>query len=73
MLTYGDGIADIDLYALYNFHKNHGKQAAISAVCCRPIRCNGVRRRLSSQFPGEKSARYKLNKCRFYELGTSYE
>ena len=32
MLTYGDGIADIDLNALLVFHKNHGKLVTVSAV-----------------------------------------
>ncbi|MEJ7769715.1 MAG: glucose-1-phosphate cytidylyltransferase [Chitinophagaceae bacterium] len=32
MLTYGDGVADIDLNALLNFHKNHGKMATVTAV-----------------------------------------
>jgi len=32
MLTYGDGIADIDLNALVSFHKNHGKLVTVSAV-----------------------------------------
>ena len=31
-LTYGDGVADIDLRDLLNFHKAHGKQATVSAV-----------------------------------------
>jgi glucose-1-phosphate cytidylyltransferase len=31
-LTYGDGVADIDLRALLDFHKAHGKQATVSAV-----------------------------------------
>lgn len=31
MLTYGDGVADIDLKALLNFHKSHGKIATVSA------------------------------------------
>ena len=31
-LTYGDGVADIDVNALYNFHKNHGKTATITMV-----------------------------------------
>jgi glucose-1-phosphate cytidylyltransferase len=35
LLTYGDGVADIDIDALVKFHKNHGKMATISAV--RPI------------------------------------
>jgi glucose-1-phosphate cytidylyltransferase len=32
MLTYGDGVADIDLAELLKFHKNHGKIATITAV-----------------------------------------
>ncbi len=32
MLTYGDGVADIDLDALLKFHKRHGKMVTISAV-----------------------------------------
>ena len=30
MLTYGDGVADIDLHKLIAFHKNHGKKATLS-------------------------------------------
>ena len=32
MLTYGDGLADIDLEALLRFHKSHGKMVTVSAV-----------------------------------------
>jgi glucose-1-phosphate cytidylyltransferase len=32
MLTYGDGVADIDLDALLAFHRSHGKMITISAV-----------------------------------------
>ncbi|MEW6529064.1 MAG: glucose-1-phosphate cytidylyltransferase [Candidatus Micrarchaeota archaeon] len=32
MLTYGDGIADIDLNALLAFHKKYGKSATVTAV-----------------------------------------
>ena len=35
MLTYGDGLADIDFDALLAFHKEHGKMATITAV--RPV------------------------------------
>lgn len=31
-MTYGDGVADIDLAALLAFHRNHGKQATVTAV-----------------------------------------
>jgi glucose-1-phosphate cytidylyltransferase len=30
--TYGDGVADVDLRALAEFHKDHGKQATVTAV-----------------------------------------
>ncbi len=32
MLTYGDGVADIDIEALLAFHKSHGKLATVTAV-----------------------------------------
>jgi glucose-1-phosphate cytidylyltransferase len=32
MFTYGDGVADIDLHALLQFHKTHGKLATVTAV-----------------------------------------
>jgi glucose-1-phosphate cytidylyltransferase len=32
MLTYGDGVADIDLGALVAFHQHHGKLATVTAV-----------------------------------------
>jgi len=32
LLTYGDGVADIDLDALLKFHKSHGKMVTMSAV-----------------------------------------
>ena len=47
MLTYGDGLADINLDSLLNFHKKHGKLVTVSAV--RPparfgaIKLNGDR------------------------------
>jgi glucose-1-phosphate cytidylyltransferase len=31
-LTYGDGVADVDIGALISFHKAHGKQATVTAV-----------------------------------------
>lgn len=31
-MTYGDGVADIDLAALLSFHRSHGKQATVTAV-----------------------------------------
>lgn len=32
MLTYGDGLSDVDLKALFEFHKSHGKIATITGV-----------------------------------------
>lgn len=32
MLTYGDGIGDIDIQKLIEFHKNHGKYSTVTAV-----------------------------------------
>ena len=32
MLTYGDGVADIDIDSLVKFHKSHGKMVTLSAV-----------------------------------------
>tara|TARA_B110000238_G_C16098129_1_gene427037 strand:+ start:540 stop:1301 length:762 start_codon:yes stop_codon:yes gene_type:complete len=32
LLTYGDGVADIDINALIKFHKGHGKMVTVSAV-----------------------------------------
>jgi len=32
LLTYGDGLADIDINSLINFHKGHGKMVTVSAV-----------------------------------------
>lgn len=31
-MTYGDGVADVDINDLLNFHKNHGKLATMTAV-----------------------------------------
>ena len=32
MLTYGDGVADIDIDSLINFHKSHSKIATVTSV-----------------------------------------
>src|SRR5689334_16335523 len=32
MLTYGDGVADLDLKKLLEFHRSHGKLATVTAV-----------------------------------------
>ncbi len=40
MMTYGDGVSDIDIKKLVEFHKNHGKLATVSAV--HPVSKYGV-------------------------------
>lgn len=32
LMTYGDGVADIDVGALIEFHRNHGRKATLTAV-----------------------------------------
>jgi len=32
MLTYGDGVSDVDLQALLHFHRSHGRLATVTAV-----------------------------------------
>jgi glucose-1-phosphate cytidylyltransferase len=32
MLTYGDGVSDIDIKKLYEFHTNHGKIATVTSI-----------------------------------------
>src|SRR5262245_49334673 len=39
-LTYGDGVADIDLRALISFHESHGRLATVTAV--RPVKRFGA-------------------------------
>ena len=41
MLTYGDGVADVDLRALLAFHRSHGKLATVTAVR-PPSRFGGI-------------------------------
>ena len=42
MMTYGDGVADVDLPALLRFHRAHGKLATVTAVR-PPARFGGIR------------------------------
>lgn len=41
MVTYGDGVADIDIAALHRFHKSHGRLATVTAVR-PPARYGGI-------------------------------
>jgi glucose-1-phosphate cytidylyltransferase len=40
IVTYGDGLADVDLKALVAFHKSHGKLATVTAV--KPVQRFGI-------------------------------
>ena len=52
MLTYGDGVADIDINSLLAFHRSHGKAATITAV--RPSARFG-----SMIFDGDRVSEFK--------------
>ena len=41
MLTYGDGVADVDIRALLKFHQTHGKLATVTTVR-PPARFGGI-------------------------------
>ncbi len=52
MLTYGDGVADVDITRLVEFHRSHGKIATVTAV--RPAaRFGGI------QFDGDRVEEFK--------------
>lgn len=51
MVTYGDGVADIDLTALLAFHRSHGRIATVTAVR-PPARFGGL------EFDGEMVKRF---------------
>ena len=40
MLTYGDGLADVDIPALLDFHRSHGKIGTVTTV--RPVSRFGI-------------------------------
>ena len=46
MLTYGDGLSNINISDLVSFHKNHGKMVTISAVRPSVLDANGVMEKL---------------------------
>ena len=51
MLTYGDGVADVDIRALLKFHQTHGKLATVTTVR-PPARFGGI------VFEGERVAEF---------------
>lgn len=38
MLTYGDGVCDVDIRKLVDFHQRHGKIATLTSVLCQPLK-----------------------------------
>ena len=49
MLTYGDGVADVDLRELLAFHRRHGRHChGHGRAAAGPVRRTGVRRRSAS-------------------------
>jgi len=52
MLTYGDGVADVDIKELVKFHKSHGKIATVTAVR-PPARFGGM------EFKGDLVTEFK--------------
>ena len=51
MLTYGDGVADVDLPAVVDFHRSHGRLATVTAVR-PPARFGGL------VFDGDRVSRF---------------
>ena len=51
MMTYGDGLADVDITALLAFHRRHGKLATVTAVR-PPARFGGI------TFDGDRVAKF---------------
>ena len=51
--TYGDGVADINITDLINFHKSHGKQATLTATFPpgSDTTCSSLPHRFPSQMP----------------------
>ena len=49
MMTYGDGVADVDINALLAFHRRHGRRATVTAVR-PPARFGGI------TFDGDRGA-----------------
>ena len=52
MLTYGDGVSDVDIRALLEFHRKHGKIATVTAV--RPAARFGT-----MEFDGDRVAEFQ--------------
>ena len=64
-LTYGDGVADIDIAAQLAFHQRHGRKATVTAV--RPPRRFGAHRdrgRPGSSVSGKADERRRLDQWR---------
>lgn len=59
-MTYGDGVSDVDIRALADFHHRHGRQATVTAVAppgrYGALECEGDRvRRFTEKPPGDNA------------------
>ena len=72
MLTYGDGVADINIRDLLEYHRSHGKMATITAAQPgRPFRYPGYYRgRNDHQLQGEEERGRRLDQRRIHGAGT---
>ena len=63
LVTYGDGLADVDITALLAFHESHGRLATVTTIRPpEPLRSHGHRRRRSrAALPGEAAERRYVN------------
>ena len=69
MVTYGDGLSDVDVRKLVDFHRSHGKLATVTAV--RPSSRFGVlerRRKRSRSRVRRKAAARRLGQRRLLRL-----
>ena len=71
MLTYGDGVSNVDLDALLAFHRSHGKLATITMV--RPLTTFGhlqcARGRDGRRVHGKAGNRGRLDQWRLFRAG----
>ena len=71
MLTYGDGVSNVDLNALLDFHKKHGKIATLTMVNIGQAKGEGRQRRYPDQrwVHGLQSRDFRLFKGRYHGAG----
>jgi glucose-1-phosphate cytidylyltransferase len=72
LLTYEDGVGNINLKNLLSFHKQHGKLATVTST--QPVgrfeTLTPGRKQYCSFFPGKACRRRSLNQWRIFRHGT---